>query len=72
MTPTGVEEETEKTEKCPKWKIKYVEIFSFASCILSIPLNYILNYSSQGIDCCEIQPLPKQNKDKTFPKLQGR
>ena len=57
MTPTGVEEETEKTEKAeksPKWKIKYVEIFSFASCILSIPLNYILNCSSQGIDCCEI------------------
>ena len=69
----GVEEETEKTEKCPKWKNKIRwNIFICLVHIVYIPLNYILNNSSQGIDCCEIQPLPKQNKDKTFPKLQGR
>ena len=54
MTPIGVEEVTESTEKCPKRKILNCN-FSFASYTYrEYRLNCSLNCSSQSIDYCEI------------------
>ena len=35
-----MEEVTEKTEKCPKWNIKYLEIFCLPCTYSLVPLNY--------------------------------
>ena len=35
--PTSVEEETEKTEKCPQWKVKNVAIFC-------LPCSPVVNF----------------------------
>ena len=70
MTQTGVEEVTEKTEKCQKWKLKD-NFFSFSGRYRVIPLNCSFDCNSQEHQLLQDITWTKTVQRQKVPKVAG-